>query len=148
MNKTANSWTASLPKYIVVSILGVGILGMGISSFWPGKTTDTIAISVPKLTPVAEAGLSLFEQNCATCHGINGAGSDNGPPLMHDIYNPGHHPDEAFYSAVRQGVPRHHWPYGNMPKQPQVSTEEVAKIVQYVRELQKANGIVYRRHNM
>lgn len=146
--KKKEHWTASLPKYIVIGFLGAGILGMGVSSFWSDKTEATLAVNVPEFTPVAEAGQPLFEANCAACHGNNGAGSENGPPLVHDIYNPGHHPDEAFYAAVRQGVPRHHWPYGNMPKQPQVSTEEVAKIVQYVRELQMANGIVYRQHNM
>ena len=46
------------------------------------------------------------------------------------------------------GVVQHHWPYGNMPKQEQVTRDEVAKIVQYVRELQVANGITFKPHNM
>jgi len=35
-----------------------------------------------------------------------------------------------------------------MPSQPQVSDREIAEIVRYVRELQVANGIVYREHRM
>jgi hypothetical protein len=35
-----------------------------------------------------------------------------------------------------------------MPPLPQVSDEEVAAIVRYVRELQEANGIFYRPHDM
>jgi cytochrome c551/c552 len=35
-----------------------------------------------------------------------------------------------------------------MPPQPQVSDEELAAIIRYVRELQTANGIFYRPHRM
>ena len=35
-----------------------------------------------------------------------------------------------------------------MPAQPQVSDAQVMDIVRYVRELQKANGIVYQPHQM
>jgi hypothetical protein len=35
-----------------------------------------------------------------------------------------------------------------MPPQPQVSDEQLKAIVQYVRELQIANGITYRPHSM
>lgn len=67
---------------------------------------------------------------------------------MHDIYNPGHHADEAFFLAARNGVRQHHWPYGNMAPLPRVGETELRAIVQYVRELQAANGIGFRPHNM
>jgi hypothetical protein len=35
-----------------------------------------------------------------------------------------------------------------MPPQPQVSDDQLAAIVRYVRELQEANGILYRQHIM
>jgi hypothetical protein len=35
-----------------------------------------------------------------------------------------------------------------MPPQPQVTGKEMATIIQYVRELQLANGITYRPHRM
>ncbi len=68
--------------------------------------------------------------------------------LVHDIYNPGHHGDEAFSRAAKQGVPQHHWPFGNMQPLPDVSDEQLAAIVGYIRELQEANGIFYRPHTM
>jgi hypothetical protein len=52
-----------------------------------------------------------------------------------------HHGDYAFKSAVERGVRSHHWPFGNMPAQQQVKDFELARIVTYVRTLQKANGI-------
>jgi hypothetical protein len=35
-----------------------------------------------------------------------------------------------------------------MPAQPQVSDSQMTAIIRYVRELQRANGIIYRRHRM
>ena len=97
---------------------------------------------------ITRTGEKAFAANCAPCHGVNASGTDHGPPFVHDIYNPGHHPDAAFFYAARYGVRQHHWPYGDMPPQPQVSEEQVRTIVQYVRELQVANGIKFRKHTM
>lgn len=99
-------------------------------------------VTVPSLSAMAQAGQAAFDANCAACHGDNAAGRDGaGPPLIHRIYEPNHHSDAAFFLAARQGVRSHHWPFGNMPPVEDVSDEEVALIVSYVRELQRANGI-------
>jgi mono/diheme cytochrome c family protein len=89
----------------------------------------------------ADGGAALFESRCAECHGREATGTDRGPPLVHRTYEPGHHGDEAFYRAVREGVRGHHWPFGDMPPVAGVPDEEIARIVAYVRALQKANGI-------
>ncbi len=108
----------------------------------------TVEVIAAPLSQEGEAGAALFKMNCQVCHGPNAAGTKLGPPLIHDIYNPGHHSDEAFYLAAATGVRQHHWPYGDMPPQPQVAREEVSKIIRYIRELQEANGIVYKPHSM
>ena len=114
-----------------------------------GSTTARIEeIVVPDLSAAARVGEVAFNENCASCHGPNAAGTDKGPPLVHDIYNPGHHADAAFHLAVIRGVPRHHWRFGSMPPVPGVTKTEVTSIIAYVRELQVANGIKYRRHQM
>ena len=107
-----------------------------------------VALVFPLASTAALAGQEIFAGNCASCHGPNGTGSGDGPPLIHDIYNPGHHADAAFHRAVRIGTPQHHWPFGDMPAQPHVSQEQVVAIVKFVRELQESNGIHYREHNM
>lgn len=109
------------------------------------KKTDFI---IPSFTELAAKGEKSFTENCAACHGINAGGTDQGPPLIHDIYNPGHHTDVAFSFAAKNGVRQHHWPFGNMPPQPQVKASELAMIIKYVRELQIANGILFRAHKM
>ncbi|OEJ69229.1 c-type cytochrome [Magnetovibrio blakemorei] len=138
-----------LPKIaVLVFVLGGGALlasKMMNSASVPGAQ---VAVTVPTLTAQAARGSVTFKKICAQCHGDNGAGSDKGPPLIHDIYNPGHHGDGSFYNAVSNGVQQHHWPYGNMPPQPKVKANDIGDIIAYVREVQMANGIVTREHRM
>lgn len=88
-----------------------------------------------------EEGERLFKANCAACHGLEAAGTQSGPPLVHPYYAPGHHNDAAFRRAARDGVPQHHWFFGDMPPVAGVSDEEIERIIAYVREIQRANGI-------
>jgi mono/diheme cytochrome c family protein len=106
-----------------------------------GESGIPVDVAVPALSAVAEEGAVLFEANCARCHGRNAAGTDRGPPLVHVIYHPAHYADEAFFLAARFGIRAHHWRFGPMPPQPQIGDTDVEKIVRYVRELQRANGI-------
>ncbi|HVI50122.1 MAG TPA: cytochrome c [Candidatus Sulfotelmatobacter sp.] len=107
------------------------------------------ALVVPTaLSPMAKFGKLAYDGTCAQCHGVNGAGTDKGPPFVHPIYNPGHHGDDAFFYAAHNGVKQHHWKFGDMPAQPQVGDQQLSAIVAYVRELQEANGIVYQEHRM
>ncbi len=105
-------------------------------------------IKVPELSALGARGRTAYDADCAQCHGVNGAGTDKGPPLVHNIYNPGHHADLAFHRAVKNGTRQHHWPFGDMPPQPQVSDQDVTAIVRYIRELQAANGITNKSHRM
>ena len=87
------------------------------------------------------AGMELFNDNCLLCHGEKATGSDAGPPLIHAYYQPYHHPDFAFHSAVNRGVPMHHWFFGDMPPVPGLSEQDVDQIICYVRTLQKNSGM-------
>ena len=87
-------------------------------------------------------GEQLFDNNCAVCHGPAGTGTVDGPPLVHEIYEPGHHPDETFVRAVQEGVPQHHWDHGPMPAVPGLSEPEIEDIIAYIRELQREAGII------
>jgi len=99
-------------------------------------------VKVPTLAGAALVGEETFNANCASCHGKNAAGKDGiAPPLVHKIYEPGHHGDMAFVLAAKQGVRQHHWSFGNMPPVPDLSDEQLSDIIAYVRKLQRANGI-------
>ncbi len=110
----------------------------------PGNATGSamVDVTVPELGIMETAGMKAFDANCAACHGANAAGREGaGPPLVHVIYEPSHHGDGSFYLAARNGVRAHHWSFGDMPAQPQVTENEVERIVAYVRALQRASGI-------
>jgi len=100
-----------------------------------------ISVTVPKLSPEAMAGEAVFVVQCAGCHGRNAVGSDKGPSLIDPIYRPAHHGDFSFVRAVTLGVPQHHWLFGAMPAQAQMTREQIDQIVTYIREIQRANGI-------
>jgi mono/diheme cytochrome c family protein len=88
-----------------------------------------------------QAGEAKFNANCSACHGPQGTGSQQGPPLVHKIYEPNHHGDAAFQRAAAFGVKAHHWEFGNMPKVESVTPADVDQIIQYVRWLQRQAGI-------
>lgn len=89
----------------------------------------------------AAAGQEAFETYCITCHGPQGQGTDQGPPLVHIVYEPSHHSDESFRSAVANGVTPHHWEFGPMPPVPGISEAETEAVITYIRELQREAGI-------
>ena len=106
-------------------------------STWPSEGARASAA----LSDTARAGEELFNANCSACHGVNAAGTDQGPTLIDRIYHPNHHSDFSFLNAVSRGVRQHHWGFGDMPPVPGVSPEDAAKIICYVRQVQRANGI-------
>lgn len=137
-----------LPMLFVLGIVVLGAFAMVSRNTTWFDNANSMSVNVPTLTGAAAAGQQAFETNCQQCHGTNGSGSENGPPLIHDIYNPGHHNDDSFYRAMQNGTPQHHWRFGDMPAQKQVTAVEARNIVRYVRALQAANGIKYRPHRM
>ena len=135
-----------LPALIVL-IFVIGGAGILVSKFSSSTGTGSkVDVKVPTLSTVAKVGEKAFAKNCAKCHGNNAAGGPGGPPLVHAIYNPGHHGDMAFILAMQRGTQQHHWRFGNMPPQPQVNQTDAKAIIRYIRELQVANNIIYRRH--
>jgi mono/diheme cytochrome c family protein len=100
------------------------------------------ALAVLPPTPVEQqAGEAAFHAQCASCHGAKAGGTAQGPPLAHRVYEPSHHGDAAFRLAVRNGVAAHHWRFGNMPPQRQVTEQQLDSIIGYVRWIQRQVGI-------
>jgi len=86
-------------------------------------------------------GAPIFNNNCARCHGNGATGTNQGPPLIHKVYRPGHHADLSFHWAVKDGTKQHHWQFGDMPPVKGVSPEQVGHIIAYIRKEQRNAGI-------
>ena len=99
------------------------------------------AVGGGPLPAALQNGEAKFKANCSACHGGQGVGTSQGPPLVHKIYEPNHHGDQAFQRAAANGVQAHHWQFGNMPKIETVTPADVDEITRYVRWLQKQAGI-------
>ncbi len=138
---------------LIAALAGAVLAGAGYVWFSPNKVTaqtapsggtgePMVSVILPELDGDAQIGARAFDTFCATCHGPAGAGRNgSGPPLIHPIYEPGHHGDMAFFMAAQNGVQAHHWRFGNMPPVAGISQAEVGSIVAYIRAVQRANGI-------
>ena len=96
----------------------------------------------PREVPVEHvSGMEGFQSKCAECHGEWAEGTNQGPPLLHPYYLAGHHADPAFYRAILQGSPQHHWVFGDMPPVEGATTEDAKQITDFVRWLQKEREV-------
>ena len=131
---------------LIVVLLPLLLIGCGdeveLQYQSPTSSSEQVPLApVRSLSEMARVGEGLFNNNCLQCHGANATGTTQGPPLIHRYYEPGHHGDRSIRSAVLNGVPQHHWSFGDMPPVAGVSPDEVEKIICYLRETQRANGI-------
>ena len=86
------------------------------------------------LVPRRSPGARLWRQRCAQCHGL--AGNGNTPQymgnakadLLDDSWQHGGEPG-AWAVVIREGV------FGSMPANPDLSREQVAALVEYIRQL-------------
>jgi cytochrome c5 len=109
-----------------------------------GAPDDAAALARLKtlaVPPEHRGGEDAFVRFCVRCHGQAALGTDLGPPLVHAVYEPGHHADAAFRLAARRGVRQHHWGFGDMPPVPGITPAEVEAAIGYVRWLQRQAGI-------
>ena len=121
--------------------IGVWLLGLGLLAACDSSTPKPAAVVGGPVPAEFQTGETTFNANCAVCHGKQAAGTDHGPPLVHKVYEPNHHGDQAFQRAAANGVNAHHWQFGNMPKITAVTPADVDQIVKYVRWLQRQAGI-------
>ncbi len=149
-----------MKRYIPYVLIALVVGGLFVSFVLPGsksggETADLggsgealkgepiVTVAIPaELSTNATIGKTGFEAKCSVCHGLNAAGQDGvAPPLVHKIYEPSHHGDEAFWLATQRGVSSHHWRFGNMAPVDGLTRADVKMIVTYIRELQRENGI-------
>ena len=135
-------------KKIVVFMVGaVAVLGVIAVVAMGGRSQSQNAVAgenefnipVQDATLVAEGDV-LYQATCASCHGADLRGTDLGPSHLSVVYQPGHHGDGAFALAAINGVRAHHWKFGDMAPIPGLSSDDMDRIIAYVRETQRIEG--------
>lgn len=118
----------------ILLLLAATVFGIEVAVAAPEKSGYRIPFKLA-------VGKKIFAKSCVSCHGADLNGSDKGPTLIHKYYEPGHHSDQSFYRAVASGVKQHHWNFGDMPAVAEVTPRDTKKIIDYVRWVQRQNGI-------
>lgn len=117
---------------VLPSLLVTGAL-MLLAVSCSDSSADTSAVS-------SEGGAELYANNCASCHGVDLGGTELGPSQLSIVYEPGHHGDESFRSAISNGAGQHHWAFGDMPPVPGLNDLEVDAIITFIRSEQERRG--------
>ena len=74
--------------------------------------------SAPSAPVGSSDGAVFYQSNCASCHGADLRGTDKGPSHLSIVYEPNHHGDDSFRSAIVNGARQHHWNFGDMAVDP------------------------------
>ena len=98
------------------------IAGSGLSA-----QTSTSAPAVPK-TGLLESGTSLFQQNCAFCHGRDAAGGETGPDLTRSKIVEEDTGGNKIGPIIRNGIPDKGMPKFALPD------NDVAALVVFIHE--------------
>jgi hypothetical protein len=128
-------------KYqFAAAVLAVAAAGFAATA---GAGSDAVFENAvePEMTPRLQLGKLNYGLYCAKCHGKTAQGSDKGPTFITRIYHPGHHGDQAFFKASKQGARGHHFKFGDMKPVKGVTDAQLSSILEYVRAVQKANGV-------
>lgn len=125
---TAKFWVGH--RLLAVPALVLGLLLAGCSG-------DSSATSNGD-SPVQ--GEAIYQQSCASCHGSDLRGTDQGPSHLSVVYEPAHHPDAAFRSAIENGAQAHHWGFGDMAPVSGLDDDEIEAVIVYIRQQQEGQG--------
>ncbi len=105
-----------------------------------GEAPGAVVAATAPATAGAVDGAALYQVKCASCHGTDLRGTTKGPSHLSQVYEPSHHGDDGFRSAINNGAQQHHWNFGDMAAVPGLSTAEVDAIIAYVRDVQTREG--------
>ena len=104
-----------------------------------GNESDNTGIPAQDAELVAQ-GEPLYQASCASCHGTDLRGTDQGPSHLSIVYEPNHHTDDSFRNAIANGAPQHHWNFGDMPAVGGLSDSDVEAVIAFVRAEQERQG--------
>lgn len=130
--------------------MGLGLLSCPAVVFAVFGTSGLDALdegtTAPTSSQLVQQGGVAFAEECAGCHGRLGWGTQRGPNLIHPDYGPRVLSDTQIRRAVREGVPArqgvgNRGGYIDMPPASNLSERRLNRMVTFLREIQRMNGI-------
>ncbi len=118
------------------AVLAVVVLGLVLGAC--GGDDDSESVETAADTG---AGAALYAANCASCHGDDLRGTDQGPSHLSAVYAADHHPDDSFRRAIEGGATAHHWNFGDMAPVPGLDDAEIDAIIAFIRSVQDEEGL-------
>jgi len=115
--------------FFVVSLVVLGAASLAAASCGADSTDGD-----------APSGQELYATSCASCHGADLRGTDQGPSHLSIVYEPNHHGDDSFRAAIERGTQQHHWAFGDMDPIEGLDDEEIDAIIAFVRSEQQREG--------
>jgi ubiquinol-cytochrome c reductase cytochrome c subunit len=127
-----------LAGYVVV-ILALALFGVGYASLAPTAdqaSAQTLSAEAPSPEDVdTAAGKAIFDQTCASCHGLDGSGSALNGPDLREVGS------AAIDFQVSTGRMPSMDPDSQMPRKPMVMSEEdLANLIAYYDESIRTDG--------
>lgn len=123
-----------------LTVAAVTTLTIGLIAAACGSDPATTEPATPSGQSNQSAGAELYQSSCASCHGSDLRGTDKGPSHLSIVYEPNHHGDDAFRSAIVNGAQQHHWNFGDMAAIPGLDDDEIDEIIGYIRSEQERQG--------
>ena len=103
MNKKSSRKRNSIKinrSWIIILIIGIVLIGSGILLRIGNSNSNQVVIDSEAIVQ----GQVLYEENCASCHGIQGEGHVLlNAPALDSSEHAWHHPDEQIISLIRNG---------------------------------------------
>lgn len=130
--KIANAQPTRRSILALASVVATGALALFAAAC--SESSNTAA------TAPSGRGAELYQANCASCHGSDLRGTERGPSHLSIVYEPSHHSDDSFRSAIANGAGQHHWNFGNMPAITGLDDEEVDAVISFIRAAQEREG--------
>lgn len=91
-------------------------------------------------TDADSEGAQVYQESCASCHGSDLRGTDQGPSQFSVVYEPNHHSDASYRAAIVDGVVAHHWGFGDMPPIEGLDDRQIDAVIAYIRSQQDEHG--------
>lgn len=118
---------------IAIAVLVAGVVLAACSDDTTSENTEP--------APAGDLGAQVYASSCASCHGADLRGTDKGPSQLSIVYEPNHHTDDSFRSAIANGAPQHHWSFGDMPPVEGLTNAEVEAVIGFIRSEQERQGL-------